>query len=170
MIDENIAVACIVEDDVTLSSRFPEVAGEVEGFLSAAGVSPGVVLLSESLGAAKSPSRDKCRISPVARENSACGYALNISAAKRLLEINRPLKSTIDDWPRWRRRGGVSLFGASPRVCLHEEYASAPSNPAFASDTIDENTIFVKDLPPLKKLFHKAKRVAGWTIDAVLPV
>lgn len=169
MIDENIAVACIVEDDVTLSSRFPEVASEVEGFLSAAGDSPGVVLLSESLGAAKSPSRDKCRISPVARENSTCGYALNISAAKRLLEINCPLKSTIDDWPRWRKRGGVSLYGVSPRICLHEEYASVPADPVFASDTIDAHTVFVRDKPLLKKLFHKAGRVVARTIDAVLP-
>ena len=170
MIDENLAAACIVEDDVTLSSRFPEVAGEVEGFLSAAGVSPGVVLLSESFGAAKkSPSHGKCRISPVARENSTCGYALNVAAAKRLLEINFPLKSTIDDWPRWRKRGGVSLFGSSPRVCLHEEYASVPADPAFASDTIDEHTVFVRDMPLLKKLFHKAGRVVARTIDAVLP-
>ena len=170
MIDENIATACIVEDDVTLSPKFAEVAGEVGGFLSSAGDSPTVVLLSNSFQAVEDPSSGKCQIYQVARENSACGCALNVAAAKRLLEINFPLKSTIDDWPRWRKRGGVSLYGTSPRVCLHEEYASAPSNPAFASDTIDENTVFVKDLPPLRKLFHKAKRVVGWTIDAVLPV
>jgi len=170
MIDENISAACIVEDDITLSPKFGEVAGEVGGFLSSAGDSPTVVLLSKSFQAAEHPSSGTCQIYQVARENSTCGYALNVAAAKRLLEINFPLKSTIDDWPRWRKRGGISLYGTLPRVCLHEEYASAPSNPAFASDTIDENTVFVKDLPPLKKLFHKAKRVVGWTIDAVLPV
>lgn len=170
MIDGNIPVACIVEDDVTLDSRFLEIADEVAGFLSSAGNSPAVVLLSESFGAAKCPSPGAFRISPVARENSTCGYALNISAAKRLLEINSPLKSTIDDWPRWRKRGGVSLYGVSPRVCLHEEYASVPADPAFASDTIDEHAVFVRDMSLLKKLFHKAGRVVGRTIDAAFPV
>lgn len=163
MVDEDIPFACILEDDVKLDSRFLEMLTACEGFVAGRD-STSVLILTPYKGrasrAAAAPRFDK-----VSSAALTGGYVLDKEAARRLLAVNTPLHTTIDNWGRLCRLGGIGLYDASPVVCQQPEYASMPDNPAFASDTIDPGTVFVADMPPFRKLLHKALRCVGVTID-----
>lgn len=163
MVDEGISCACILEDDVTLDSRFLEMLTACEGFL--AGQGPATVLILAPYKGRAGRAAATPRFDKVLSAALAGGYVLDKEAAWRLLAVNSPLHTTIDNWGRLCRLGGIGLYDASPVVCQQPEYASMPDNPAFASDTIDPGTVFVADMPPFRKLLHKALRCVGVSFD-----
>lgn len=166
MVAEEIPCACILEDDVTLDPRFSEMMAACENFVT--GTPAAKVLILTPYGQRKNNGEGEPSFVPVADAALAGGYVLGNEAARRLLRVNTPLHTTIDNWGRLCRLGGIGLYDASPVVCLQPEYRSTPSDPAFASDTIDPGTVFVADMPPWRRLLHKATRCIGLSLDFCL--
>ena len=167
MIDENLSTACVLEDDVRLDTRFCEVAKAAEDFLCSKGIAR--VLIMTPYKGRKECDATRPMLTRVDWAASTGGYILNVEAAKRLLEVNTPLVGPADNWGRWARKGHIELYTIDPIACWQDAYASIPDNPAFASDTIDAETVFVKDMPVARRVLHKMGRVIGITIDKVLP-
>lgn len=167
MIDENIGVACILEDDIKIDARFCDMIRAVENFMSVR--TPARVLIMTPYKGRGVRDASKPLFTRVDWASSTGGYVLNVEAARRLLEVNTPLVGTADNWGRWARRANIELYNVDPIVCWQDEYASVPDNPAFVSDTIDSETVFVKDMPIIRRILHKIGRVVGFVIDKVLP-
>ena len=94
---------------------------------------------------------------------------MNLAAAKKLLAVTSPLTSTIDDWRRWSEKGGFALYAVSPAACSQAPYGSEPFDSPFASDTRARDTVFVSEMKPIERFFHKGLRIVGLTLDRLLP-
>ena len=165
ILSDGVAEACILEDDVSPGSMFAAMLDAVADFMSAS-PAPRVVILTPYSGRG-SAKDDGISFECTDWAASTGAYALNAAAAEHLLAVNDPLQSTADDWWRWAKRGGIELYKAWPVVCAQDAYAQQPADPAFASDTIDEGTVFAKDMPPLRRALHMLGRVVGRSIDAI---
>lgn len=166
MVAEEIPCACILEDDVTLTPGFIEMLAAGERFFAKQGVAT-VLILTPYKGRA---SRDTVapRFDKVSSAASAGGYVLGQDAARRLLAVNSPLHTTIDNWGRLCRLGGIGLYDASPVVCHQDGYGENTLGDGFESDTVGLGTVFVADMPPLRKFFHMAARCAGVALDRIV--
>ena len=158
---------CVLEDDVAVSDRFAEMLDKAESF-AARSASPLAILLTpfcaEPQGGFTEGSFGR-----IAWAASMGGYVLNREAAQRLLFATARLDSPIDEWSRWAKRGGVQLHAARPSVCSQAEYGSETFDSPFASDTRDRSTVFVSDMKPVRRFFHKCLRLVGRTLDRLLP-
>ena len=166
MISREIDCACILEDDIRLTGQFAEMLVASERLLSSS-TPANVIILSPYKGKRK-PESAMPSLLPVKWAVSAGGYVLDKEAARRLLAVNVPLHTTIDNWGRLARLAKIKLFAANPTVCLQDDYAWKPDDPAFATDTIDIGTVFVDRMPWHRRIAHKAMRVVGRTIDALI--
>ncbi|MBR3085715.1 MAG: glycosyltransferase family 25 protein [Kiritimatiellae bacterium] len=91
MVAEKIPFACILEDDIELSGRFPEMLDAARDFLNA-GAAPKVLLIAPYGGRAEpGPADAPFSFSQVRDASAASAYVLNAEAAGRLLEVNTPL-------------------------------------------------------------------------------
>ena len=161
------AARCVLEDDVALSDGFADMLGKAGAFAAKA-ASPVVVLLTPRCAEPEGELSDGC-FGRIAWAALAGGYVLNREAARRLLAATERLDSPIDEWSRWAKRGGISLYAARPSVCSQAEYGSEPWDSEFASDTRTRDMVLVKDMSLPRKIAHKALRVVGKIIDRVLP-
>ena len=159
MVEESIPYACILEDDITISSKFKECIAQVEFVLDS--TKPQVVLLSDHtklygdvLGA------DSFELRKSKTGTCADGYCLTQEAAKVLLKQNLPLITPCDTWERWVRQGVIELFHALPSVCQQVQ--------ALFGSSTSEGRAYTMSFPLHKWLFHKSKRVVGKVIDFVL--
>lgn len=160
--------ACILEDDIELSDRFPEMLDAAQGFLNA-DTAPKILLIAPYGGRAESGAADApFSFSPVRDASAASAYVLNAEAAGRLLEVNAPLHTTIDNWGRLARLGGIGLYDANPLVCSQDRYGENTRGAGFDSDTIDPGTVFVADMAPARRALHKAVRCLGVAIDRII--
>lgn len=166
MVAEGIARACILEDDVTLTSGFSEMVAAGERFLAKQGVAT-ILILTPYKGREGRNAPAPC-FEKVPFAASAGGYVLDHKAACRLLAANSPLHTTIDNWGRLCQRGGIGLYDASPIVCMQDSYRQNTLGECFASDTIYPGTVFVADMPPFRRLVHKATRCIGIAIDRLV--
>lgn len=166
MLERGLNYACIIEDDIRLDKRLCEVLKAVEARIGD-GSSPKVFQLAPY---EHRQDEDGLGISfrKVCWAASAGGYVLTRSAAERLLSVNVPLQSTADNWGRWCAKGGIELYDVNPIVCHQSPYGEVPNDLAFASDTVDQGTQFVKDMSTLRRLIHKSGRVVGKLIDNIL--
>lgn len=167
MVERNLPCACVMEDDIGLDKRFGEMLDAVERFI-AEGNSPRVFLLAPYLHRAVAEGAS-VSFRKVRWGASTGGYVVTRSAAERLLAVNVPLQGTADNWGRWSSKGDIELYDANPIVCHQDPYAHVPGNPEFASDTIDPDTRFVKDMPTARQIIHKLGRIVGKSIDKLLP-
>ena len=159
MIDEDIPMACILEDDITISSKFKECVARVEAELDV--TKSQVVLLS---GHTQMYSNLNHEVDFELRQSKfgtcADGYCVTQKAAKVLLEQNLPLIVPCDTWERWVRQGKIHLFHMLPSVCQQNQAQ-------FGSST-SEGRVDVKSLPLHKWVIHKSKRVIGKIVDTLL--
>lgn len=166
MVAEEIPCACILEDDVTLTPGFIEMLAAGERFFAKQGVAT-VLILTPYKGREKRNAPAPC-FEKVPFAASTGGYILDLEAARRLIAANSPLHTTIDNWGRLCRLGAVGLYAASPIVCIQDGYRQNTLGESFASDTIYPGTVFVADMPPLRRLVHKATRCIGIAIDRLV--
>ena len=167
MVERGLSYACIIEDDIRLDKRLWEVLKAVEERIGDGG-SPEVFLLAPYLHR-QDAERSEVSFRNVRWAASTGGYVLTRSAAERLLAVNVPLQSTADNWGRWNAKGGIELYDVNPIVCHQSPYGEVPDDLAFASDTVDQGTQFVKDMSTLRRLVYKSGRVVGKFIDKILP-
>ena len=155
MIDEGIAYACILEDDVVMDESFRQTLDSVERWLDSG--KPQVVLLSNNLNLPEY-GEDICERSAGLFTES---YVITMPAARALLKENMPLRTPCDHWGRWVSHGAIRLYAATPAPC-RQNWTDYESNMA------EGNPLIVRDLPLLPRLAHKAKRLVGVTIDRLL--
>lgn len=167
MLERNLPYACVIEDDIGLDKRFGEMLDAVEKFIGDR-ESARVFLLAPYLHRAPVEC-SSISFRRVLWGASTGGYVLTRSAAKRMIAVNVPLQGTADNWGRWGAKGGIELYDANPIVCHQDAYAALPKTPAFASDTIDPDTTFVKDMPLTRRIVYKAARLIGKSLDKILP-
>ena len=162
VVEAGLPCACIMEDDVTLGEGFCDALESAERFVTSEAYAR--VVLMTPCEAAKG--EGIVRI-PWAR-STGC-YVMNLEAAKKLLAVTSPLTSTIDDWRRWSEKGGFALYAFSPAACSQAPYGSEPFDSPFASDTRARDTVFVSEMKPIGRFFHKGLRIVGLTLDRLLP-
>ena len=162
VVEDNLPCVCIMEDDVTLGDGFKAALESAEKFVTSDS-EPKAVLLTPC----ETAKGDGFVRIPWAR-STGC-YVVNQEAAKRLLSVTSPLTSTIDDWRRWSNKGRFAPYAACPAVCSQAPYGSESFDSPFASDTRDKNTVFVSEMKPMQRFFHKGLRLVGRTLDRLLP-
>ena len=162
IVEAGLPCACIMEDDVTLGEGFCDALESAERFVTSE--ADARVVIMTPCEAAKG--EGIVRI-PWAR-STGC-YVVNQAAAKKLLAVTSPLTSTIDDWRRWSEKGGFALYAFSPAACSQAPYGSEPFDSPFASDTRARDTVFVSEMKPIERFFHKGLRIVGLTMDRLLP-
>lgn len=164
MVDENITVACILEDDVVIDSRFQDQIKNLEKFLGQSEVVcspiPRVVLLSNQMGIKFQNNTDDFVVRKSSSGMCTDGYCLNKAAAKALLKANLPICVPCDTWGRWVRSRTIELYHALPSVVRQNQER-------FGSST-SANRQAVAEMPVMRWLAHKGKRVIGRSIDFAL--
>lgn len=151
---------CILEDDVILDNRFPElleyVARQVDGSRSQ------VFLLTDHTGSVSSVSSH-----PTIRSSQsdmyAEGYIITPLAAQALLKANWPMQVPCDHWGRWTGRGLIELYHVFPTVCRQDQTQ-------YESGTVDSGCFRVSELNFPRYCFHKFKRLIGKIFDKILPI
>ena len=162
VVEDDLPCACIMEDDVALGDGFCAALESADEFVTSQ-TDAKVVVMTPCEAA---HGEGFVRI-PWAR-STGC-YVVNREAAKKLLAATSPLTSTIDDWRRWSEKGRFELYAFCPAVCSQAPYGSEPFDSPFASDTRSRDTVFVSDMKPMQRLFHKCLRLVGRTLDRLLP-
>lgn len=133
MIEENIPIACILEDDVFLLDGFKRKLAQLNEWSNPN--EPVVVLLHYTgVGNGDTASSTNSGVVKVRTGTFACSYVLTLAAAKALIKENFPLVTPSDVWARWDKYGIIQLYVCDTKVCWHNNAASG-----FIS-TIAENT------------------------------
>ncbi len=123
MIQENIPVACVLEDDIMILSGFIQRLKNLEQQLMPR--VPQVVRLNFNGSEKSLPVDGLCR----SYENtSACSYCITLAGAKALLNANYPLRTMSDNWPRFTKLNIVELYDTDKKVCWHNNAASGFSS------------------------------------------
>ncbi len=152
MIQENLPYACILEDDVRLSDKFPETLERVGRWLDPK--RPQVVLFS----AYDAERREGEEIVPLQGALCTDGYVITLPAARALLRANTPVVSFADGWSRWVRRGLVTLWRAYPTTVEQDRERLKVSDVATV-------IVPLAEMSPLRRVWHFVKRVIGVLID-----
>lgn len=155
MIEEGVEIACILEDDVVLDSRFPRQLGVLETLIDVE--KPQIVLLSE-YGMKNVSLQDESSMAVVKTGSFAEGYILTSLAAKAILKVNYPLRVAADTWGFFRKRGHIQLYQSIPAVCCQDW------SDGFVSDVMDCDNNNVKDTI-FKCMMYRLGRFVGKIID-----
>ena len=129
MIDEDIGVACIMEDDVVLGDDANRVLRELQGLLDVQ--QPIVYLLSDhsrdgQMGIMKLAELNMVSGSPVSLIKSKhdwgteC-YCITKIAARNILRWNFPLKVPCDYWAKFVKRRLVRLYWVKPTIATQDK-------------------------------------------------
>lgn len=149
---------CILEDDVVLNPRFPEILDFVERNIDVA--RPQVIILSDHTNqyAEAQPSEPKL----VSSAGGMCteAYVVTPAAAAALLHQNLPMMVPCDAWGRWVRNGSIELYHALPTTAGQDQITF------LSSTSKGRRAVSEYSLP--EKLVHYSKRFVGRSIDAIL--
>lgn len=159
MIAEGLGHACVLEDDVVLDARFPEVLHALETAVD--DTRPQVVLMCDHAeGRMEIPAgHDDFSLERVEEAMYAEGYVLTRKAAEQILEANYPLRVMDDIWGRWVRQGRIELYLARPTVCTQ-------TSPVDGGSTIVSASIVRSRLSLGGKLWWDVRRLVGIMLDA----
>lgn len=127
MVEENIPMAMVFEDDVTMSDDMPRMMAFVEKELDAS--RPQWVLFSDhSRGHSETvaDSADAPRLVRCGYDFCTEAYALTLAAAKAVLRVNYPMNCMCDSYPRWAARKVIELYHAKPTSAIQnrEDFGS----------------------------------------------
>lgn len=170
IIDGNLSMACVLEDDVVLDSRFPSVLTVLEKRLDWS--KPQVALLSNhsspegQLGDAQNGFQSPPEVAELALQRIEFdmfseGYVVTKTGAEALLKANEPIITCCDWWGRWTKLGLIELYHAFPTVCKQNKKG-------YASHTIVGMVKAAKDLPLPLRLLRKLKRLVGKMLDRMM--
>jgi len=158
MANEDIKLACVVEDDVELNSRFAELQAYVERI---ADVSRSQIFLFSNNTAERYDLAEPT-VRPFKCDYYAECYAVTLPAARALRRVNLPMQSPCDHWARWIRRGVIEGYHVFPTM-------SRQRREEFGSNTNVGKT-GVGTYSPVHKVFHKGLHAVGKCLDLVLPL
>lgn len=157
MVEDNVPVALVMEDDVTLSDDAPRVIAFVEAAIDCQ--KPQWVLLSDhSRGhAAEVQASDETpHLERIGYDYCTEAYVITLAAAKEILRVNSPMVVMCDSYPRWTKRGHIELYHAKPSVAIQNRKDFQSS---LGYDTI------VRGRTGLRRLAWGAWRLYGHMMD-----
>lgn len=159
MIQEETGHACVLEDDVILDDRFPEVLAHLEHVIDDNRAQ--VALLFDHADGRMEILREE---GPIVLERIggsmyAEGYVLTRKAAAQILEANFPIRVMDDIWFRWVRQGRIELYRTHPAVCTQ---SSARDGGSMIGGIRFER----RKLSIFGRLWWDMRRVLGIMIDA----
>lgn len=125
MVQQNIPVACILEDDAQLTLALPRLLDSLTQFMTSS--KPLVCLLTHvgrytAWGASPLPLGDH-KIFKTVHAFCTHGYVINLGGAKALLKHNYLIKHPIDYWNNLSRKGVVKVRAVVPYVVGHSGFA-----------------------------------------------
>lgn len=141
IIEQGIDVACVLEDDVSLSEGFE---AHIEALATDLRVGVPTVL---------------------AFAETTAGYLINQSGARLMLTLNRPIRSTADDWQRWERAG--LRRRVVDGVLTISRYGDPKAEGIERSDIIGDASQFVVNMSWKRRVVFKLGRVIGKTVDGL---
>ena len=154
---DDLKVACVLEDDVILDGRFNEVLEFAERNIDTN--KPQVFLLSNHTRVVDD--EKDWHIVACKRDMYTEGYVITEPAAKALLGANFPMQTPCDWWGRWAGRGIIELYHVFPTVCSQDQAQ-------YVSGTVDANSFNVKNLSLPRFCMHKFCRLIGKILDKAL--
>lgn len=159
MLAEGLGHACVLEDDVILGDRFPEVLAWLDGALDDA--RPQVALLFDHSGGRFELPEDggPSRLDRIDGSMYAEGYVLTAKAARAVLDANFPLRVMDDIWMRWVRQGRIELFFARPSVCTQTSSVDGAS-------TIVSAVVLRREMSWFGRRWWDFRRLVGLCVDA----
>lgn len=153
---ENLSAVCVLEDDVVLDDRFPEVLAWVDAHLDRSRSQ--VALLSDHDGGAGRTAAE-IHLEPSCWDWCSEGYVVTLPAATAMLKDNFPLRVMNDTWERWANQGVVELFHVRPTVCSQRS-AEHPEESEI------NRLPRVCEMPLAARVYWKCRRVVGVALDA----
>lgn len=170
VVDEDLPIACVVEDDVVLDDRFKLVLDALEK--QCVRDAPQVVLLSnhsdkdgqlgDGYNGFVTPSVVReVSLKRIMGDMFTEGYVVTNGGARAMLKANAPIAVPCDWWHRWAGLGKIELYHAFPTVCRQDKAA-------FESHTVVGMVKPTKDLSLPLYCLHMIKRAVGLAIDRVL--
>lgn len=153
MITENIRLACVLEDDVSIDTeKFKERLAAVESFIDKS--RPQVVILRDPVG------ENVCRheIIPAKSSQSTECYVLTMPAARVIYHANMPVRSVADSWGRFVKNYGLELYLSHPSILVTGEAEK------FVSEVCDHRRRNLNT----HCISWKLKRVVGKSVDGIL--
>lgn len=157
MVNENIPVACIMEDDIIVLDGFKEQLDKLQAWIKPH--KPQVMRLN--FGPQKYTEGPPA-INVNEGSAAACSYCITLAGAKVLLKENYPINTVADSWYRWERLGLIELYNSNPKVCWHNNAASG-----FTSVIVreDNNKINWNSIP--RRISRKILKGIGAIVDVL---
>lgn len=154
MIEENIAVATVLEDDILLEECFNERCIDICSRMDLG--KPQVVVLS----AYKFDGGNEIGI--VRNKWAMCtdGYIITLPAAKKIYRHNFPVVTVADDWHRWNWMAGIETYTCWPPIVRQD-------NARFGTDV---NASTRKKFTGCGRLLHKMVRGSQFAMDLIVSV
>lgn len=143
IVERGLDVACVLEDDVRVCEGFEKRIDELGAALRTD--APMVIVFAET----------------------TAGYLINRRGAQLMMTLNRPIRSTADDWWRWERAGLKWRFVDG--VLTIPQYGDPSAVGIERSDIIGDARHFAANMSPLRKVLFKLGRVVGKAVDWLCP-
>ena len=127
IIEKDINFALILEDDAWLSPHISDVV--LEAISKIDSEEPAVILLTVAKSYLSRPTVLRCGSYDVKLAYQAwgtLGYLINKSAAKKISEINMPVRYSADSWWVFRRHAGIKIMCFTP-ILVIENSSDHPS-------------------------------------------
>jgi len=116
MVDEDIPVAIVFEDDILLTSNFPDSLAYAASLVDA--TKRQVFLFSDGT---YPPISDTSHAFARATEGDCSeAYLITLPAARELLRVNSPIVVPLDSWCRFAARRHIELYRATPATATQD--------------------------------------------------
>ena len=158
IVEAGDALACVLEDDVILDDRFPDVLHRIEQV--PARTNAQVFLLNNHTGGELRAGVDGFVLISARTALYMEGYVISLKAARNLLRANWPLQTPSDGFGRFVERGAIKLCYAAPTVCSQQQTR-------YVSNTAGKG-VRVSNLSRVRWCLYKLNRVVGLSLDHVI--
>ena len=155
MIKDGIAAAVVLEDDVLIDERLPDVLGRIDARIDVA--RPQVYMLS-SHGVADAGINDFARVG-----GAMCtdGYVITRPAAELIYRTNFPVISVCDKWRRWVKRHGLELYQSWPSVVRQDNATFG----TLINETMPKRARGLWWL--VRKMIRAVEKLIDWTLYVI---
>ncbi|MFB6320155.1 glycosyltransferase family 25 protein [Saccharicrinis sp. FJH54] len=119
--NENISLACILEDDVIIPENFELILSQIEQFIDQS--LPQVILLSPAKTKQKVLAKlnNKFTIGRYKSGYYTSSYILNNLAAKALLKVLYPVNDVADCWKRLHKHKIIDIYAINPPLIIQDQ-------------------------------------------------
>lgn len=161
MVQDHLPITCVLEDDAVPREPLPELLDWLECHMNSD--RPQIALISNHRGGAE---KSDYHLERVSTGSYTDGYVITLSAAKKILEKNFPIKCPSDAWTFWQQKGWIELYQAYPEG-VNQEWNTTEG---YTSDVTaaGDSVIDVRQMNFVQKILWRIKRIVGLALARVL--